>query len=84
MKKIILSLVVMMGCFTANAQEPEKKKESSVAPAPSRGQERAINESGVSARPESKKAKSSAKTSSTPASNENKKEEKSKDAKKPE
>ena len=82
MKKIILSLVVIIACFTANAQEPEKKKESG-SPAPSRGQERAINQTGVSVKSETKKS-SSAKTSSTPAAEEKKKEEKSKQAKKPE
>ena len=74
MKKLILSLLVMMACFTANAQEPEKKKETKT---PTRGQERAINESGVSVKSEPKK-KSSAKTAptSTLTSEEKKPEEK--------
>lgn len=82
MKKLILSITIVMACFTANAQEPEKKKESST-PAPSRGQERAINESGVSVKSD-KKSSSNAKQSPTPpGSEEKKKEEKTKDAKKP-
>ena len=55
MKKLVLTLAVFTVCYTANAQEPEKKKESSTTPPPSRGQERAINESGVSVKKESKK-----------------------------
>ena len=55
MKKLVLTLAVFTVCYTANAQEPEKKKESSTIPPPSRGQERAINESGVSVKKESKK-----------------------------
>lgn len=56
MKKLILSLIVMMACVTVNAQEPEKKKD---AKTPTRGQERAINESGVSVKAEPKKKSSS-------------------------
>jgi hypothetical protein len=84
MKKIILSLVVVMACFTANAQEPEKKKESST-PAPSRGQERAINERGVSVKTGTKKS-SSSKTNQTPApaTEDKKKEAKHDETKKPE
>lgn len=84
MKKLVLTLAVLTVCYTANAQEPEKKKESTTTPAPSRGQERAINESGVSVKSD-KKGASNAKTapstttvSTVPA------EEKKRDAKKPE
>ena len=86
MKKLILSITIVMACFTASAQEPEKKKESST-PAPSRGQERAINESGVSVKSESKKTSSSSKSTSSPASSTittTPAEEKKRDAKKPE
>ena len=84
MKKLVLTIAVLTVCFTANAQEPEKKKESTTTPAPSRGQERAINESGVSVKSD-KKSSSNAKAapatttvSNVPA------EEKKRDAKKPE
>jgi hypothetical protein len=77
MKKLILSLIVMMVCFGVNAQEPEKKKETKTG---TRGQERAINESGVSVKTEPKKstkAKAAPSSSTSP-------EEKKKEAKKPE
>ena len=82
MKKLILVFSAMMFCFMANAQEPEKKKEPQ---APTRGQERAINESGVSVKSEPKK-KSSAKVApnNAPAPNEQRPEEQKKDIKKPE
>lgn len=85
MRKIVLTFAVMMTCLAANAQEPEKKKEASTPP-PSRGQERAINESGVSVKTDSKKPNSSAKQSSAPAPapEDKKKEAKHDDAKKPE
>ena len=85
MKKIFLTLAVMIVCFTANAQEPDKKKETSTPP-PSRGQERAINESGISVKTESKKSTSTSKAApaTPPTSGDKKKEEKSKDATKPE
>jgi hypothetical protein len=82
MKKLILSLIVIVAGYTANAQEHEKKKDSQ---APTRGQERAINESGVSVKTEPKK-KSSAKAAptATSAPEEKKSEKQKKDAKKPE
>lgn len=71
----------MMTSVAINAQEPEKKKSS---PAPSRGQERAINEIGVSVKSEPSKAVKS--KTSQPSSKEEtkKKDQKSKEAKKPE
>lgn len=82
MKKLILSLIVLLTCFSANAQEPEKKKDTKT---PTRGQERAINESGVSVKADPKK-KSSAKaaTSATIAPEEKRPDAQKKDAKKPE
>lgn len=82
MKKLILSLIVLLTFFAANAQEPEKKKDTKT---PTRGQERAINESGVSVKAEPKK-KSSAKAapSATTAPEEKRPDAQKKDAKKPE
>ena len=84
MKKLVLTLAVFTVCYTANAQEPEKKKESSTTPPPSRGQERAINESGVSVKKESKKNSASKSTQApAPATEEKKKEANRDEAKKP-
>ncbi|MBK6985638.1 MAG: hypothetical protein IPL10_13450 [Bacteroidetes bacterium] len=84
MKKLVLTLAVLTVCYTANAQEPEKKKESSSTPPPSRGQERAINESGVSVKTETKKNSASKSTQVTPPGAEDKKKEaKHDEAKKP-
>jgi hypothetical protein len=63
MKKIIVSIAVVMSCLTAKAQEPEKKKDT---PPPSRGQERAINEAGIPVTQEPKKKSSNAKKAPTP------------------
>ena len=82
MKKFILALIVITTCFAANAQEPEKKKETKSG---TRGQERAINESGVSVKTEPKKstkAKSAPTTGTAP--NESKPAEQKMEAKKPE
>jgi hypothetical protein len=85
MKKIVLTSAVLLACFVANAQEPEKKKESSTsAPAPSRGQERAINESGVSVKSEPKKNSSSKKSQKTSSVTPVPAEEKKQEVKKPE
>lgn len=66
MKKLILSFIVLLASIVSNAQEPEKKKDSR---APSRGQERAINEIGISVKSETKKTVKTTKTnSSQPAS----------------
>lgn len=74
-----------MSSMAITAQVPEKKKES---PAPSRGQERAINESGVSVKSQPSKSTKNTKartTKSTDSKEEKKKKEtKSKEAKKPE
>lgn len=80
MKKLILSFIVILACFTANAQEPEKKKETKGG---TRGQERAINESGVSVKTEPKKS-TKAKSAPVPATPPPTPEEKKKEAKKPE
>lgn len=53
MKKLILTLAAVTACVIAEAQEPEKKKSS---PPRSRGQERAINEIGVSVKSDPKKS----------------------------
>jgi hypothetical protein len=83
MKKLVLTLAVLTVCYTANAQEPEKKKESATTPAPSRGQERAINESGVSVKSE-KKSSSNAKATPATTVSSVPGEEKKREAKKPE
>lgn len=82
MKKLILSLIVLMSCFVVNAQEPEKKLETKPK---TRGQERAINESGVSVKAEPKK-KSTAKAAPTATTSpeEKKPEAQKKEAVKPE
>ncbi|MES2567339.1 MAG: hypothetical protein V4565_10755 [Bacteroidota bacterium] len=59
MKKLGLVVAVLMISVISHAQEPEKKKSS---PPPSRGQERAINEIGISVKSDPKKT-SKAKTS---------------------
>ena len=82
MKKIILSLGIVMACLTANAQETEKKK---VTKSDSLGYGRGINESGVSVKTEPKKstkAKSVATSTTTPE--EKKPDEQKNNAKKPE
>jgi len=82
MKKLVVSFILVMVSLGIQAQVPEKKKDSRP---PSRGQERAINESGVSVKSEPSKTTKS--KSSQPASSKEekkKKEEKSKDVKKPE
>jgi hypothetical protein len=84
MKKIILTSAVLMACFVVNAQEPEKKKESSTStPAPSRGQERSINESGVSVKSEPKKSSSQKTTQPASTVTPVPAEEKKQEAKKP-
>jgi len=84
MKKVVLTTVVLIACFAANAQEPEKKKESSTStPAPSRGQERAINESGVSVKSEPKKSSSQKTTQPASTVTPVPAEEKKHEAKKP-
>ncbi len=83
MKKLILTLATLTICYSVNAQEPEKKKESTTAPAPSRGQERAINESGVSVKSDKKGSSSSKSSVSTPSVSTVPAEEKKQEAKKP-
>lgn len=61
----------MMASLVIHAQEPEKKKAST---APSRGQERAINESGVAVKSEPSKS-TKTKCSQPPVKEEPKKKE---------
>lgn len=63
------------------AQVPEKKKDS---PAPSRGSDRAINEIGVSVKSEPAKGTRAKTTQTISPKEEKKKENTSKNAKKPE
>lgn len=63
--KQLQSLIVLMllAVVHANAQEPERKKETK----PGTTQERAINEKGISVKSSSKPKKSSQKTQPAPA-----------------
>lgn len=82
MKKIVLSIFVLITCFTAKAQEPEKKKETKTG---TKAQERAINESGVSVKTEPKKGtKSKAVVTPTNSPEQAKPIENKKEATKPE
>lgn len=81
MKKLVLIFAALMICNLAHAQEPEKKKSS---PPPSRGQERAINEIGVSVKSDPKKQAKAKTVKPDSAKEEKQKEEKRKEAKKPE
>lgn len=85
MKKIILFTVVIISSFGVIAQEPEKKKEAHKVP--SKGQEKAISESGVSVKTTTKKtSNTNNKSAVDPSSSnsDNKKSEENKGAKKPE
>lgn len=81
MKKLILTIAAITICTIVQAQEPEKKKSS---PPPSRGQERAINEIGVSVKSDPKKTAKSKSTKPAAPKEETKKEDKSTEVKKPE
>lgn len=80
MKKLVLTLATISICTIAHAQEPEKKK----SPPPTRGQERAINEVGVSVKSNPKKSTKSKSTKPAAPKEVKKKEEKSTEVKKPE
>lgn len=80
MKKFVFLFSVMVMCVMSDAQEPEKKKSS---PPRSRGQERAINEIGVSVKSDPKKT-TKAKATQSPAPKEEKKKVESTETKKPE
>ncbi|MCD6017948.1 MAG: hypothetical protein K0S53_1069 [Bacteroidetes bacterium] len=81
MKRLALILIVLTIGTMAQAQVPEKKKSS---PPRSRGQERAINEIGVSVKSDSKKPAKAKSAKPAAPKEEKKKEEKSKEAIKPE
>jgi hypothetical protein len=81
MKKLVLSLILMIACITVNAQETEKKKDTN---APSESQERAINENGVSVKQPKKTTKAKVIPPPPPAPAPEEKKEEKPDAKKPE
>jgi hypothetical protein len=81
MKKLVLTLSAVMLCCMVKAQEPEKKKSS---PPRTRGQERAINEVGVSVKSDPKKPAKAKSTKPAPSKEEKKAEEKPQAVTKPE
>lgn len=81
MKKIVLSLILMIACMAVNAQETKKKTDTIT---PTGNQERAINENGVSVKSGSKKRTKAKVIPPPPAPAPEEKKEEKPDAKKPE